>query len=169
MRGAYADLQVQRRLAYDLPWSHAVLRALELDTYRDLKTHVPGFVAAQVGISIEEEQRYLSALLEAGQIRRSKGRFVVARVLTVDTRLDEARNRALKAHWAVVGLERLASASHGPDALLSYNLFAVSAKDFERIRRLHIEHFERIRKIVSEADSSDRVVLMNLQLLPLGA
>jgi hypothetical protein len=51
--------------------------------------------------------------------------------------------------------------------LFSYNLFPVSDADFERIRRLHIDYYERVREIVSQSRRSDRVVLLNLQLVPL--
>ena len=166
-RGAYRDLTEQRRLAYELPWSHAVLRALELDRYRALAKHEPGLIARLTGISLQEEQRCLTALAQAKQIHLQRGRWVLARVLTVDTRPSEADNRRLKQHWAEVGLERLRSRTAPENALFSFNLFAVNARDFERIRRLHVEYFQRIREIVSASTAPDRVVLMNLQLVPL--
>ena len=166
-RGAYQDLLVQRRLAYDMPWSHAVLRALELDGYRKLPCHQPGFIARAVGISIEQEQECLSALSRAGQIRRKRGRWVLGRVLTVDTRPSEADNRRLKLHWAEAAVARLRENQAPPSALFSFNLFAVSAPDLEKIRRLHIEYYQRIRELISASENPDHVVLMNLQLVPL--
>src|SRR6185503_7302893 len=67
---AHADLQRQRSLAYSRPWAHAVLRALELEQYRALERHTPGFLAACTGIGVEEEEQCLEALLQARQIRR---------------------------------------------------------------------------------------------------
>jgi len=168
-RGAYRDLTEQRRLAYELPWSHAVLRALELDSYRALPKHEPGLIARLTGISLAEEQRCLTALAQAKQIHRRRGRWVLARVLTVDTRPSEADNRRLKQHWAEVALERLRTRAAPDDALFSFNLFAVDARDFERIRRLHVEYYQRIREVVNGSKDPDRVVLMNLQLVPLQA
>jgi hypothetical protein len=52
-------------------------------------------------------------------------------------------------------------------ALFSYNLFPIDASGFERIRRLHLEYYERVREIVAESSTADRMVLMNVQLLPL--
>jgi transcriptional regulator with XRE-family HTH domain len=167
-RTAHRDLIVQRRLAYELPWSHAVLRALELDAYRTLPAHEPGFIARRVGLSLQEEERYLAVLVDAKQIRKERGRWVVRRVLTVDTRPSEADNRRLKQHWARVGLERLSTVPHPPGALFSFNLFAIGSDEYERIRRLHIEYFERVREIVAESRTADRVALMNLQLVLLG-
>ncbi len=169
VRSLYHDLQVQRRLAYDMPWSHAVLRALELRGYRALPRHQPGFIAQSVGISLEEEQRCLAALAGAGQIRRRRGRWVLGRVLTVDTRPSEADNRRLKLHFAEAAVERLRSGSAPESALFSFNLFAINATDFEKIRRLHVEYFQRIRDLIASSTHPDRVVLMNLQLLPLAS
>src|SRR5690606_1081266 len=44
-RAAWRSLQGARQAAYDEPWSHAVLRALELDEYRCLPAHQPGWLA----------------------------------------------------------------------------------------------------------------------------
>ena len=41
MRAAWHRLQEARRAAYEMPWSHAVLRVLELETYKKLKAHKP--------------------------------------------------------------------------------------------------------------------------------
>jgi hypothetical protein len=166
--GPYEDLLVQRRLAYDMPWSHAVLRALELEGYRALRRHQPGFIAGSVGISLAEEERCLNALARAGQIRRRRGRWVLGRVLTVDTRPSDADNRRLKLHWADAALARLRDERTAPSALFSFNLFAVNAPDFEKIRRLHVEYYQRIRELIAASTAPDRVVLMNLQLVPLG-
>lgn len=166
-RAAHADLLAQRHLAYALPWSHAVLRALELDAYRALPRHRPGFIARCIGISLEEEQRQLAALLAAKQIRKVRGRYRALRVLTVDTSPNERGNRQLKLHWAEVGLERLRNASAPKNALFSYNLFPIAGPELERIRQLHAEYYERVREIIAQSRSADRVVLMNLQLIPL--
>jgi hypothetical protein len=167
--GPYRDLQVQRRLAYDMPWSHGVLRALELEQYRSLPRHEPGFIAAELGISLDEERRCLHELSRAGQIRLQRGRWVLGRVLTVDTRPSEADNRRLKLHFAEAAVARLRDGSAPPSALFSFNLFAINAADFEKIHRLHVEYYQRVRELIAASVSPDRVVLMNLQLCPLSA
>lgn len=166
-RGPYRDLQVQRRLAYDMPWSHGVLRALELEQYRALPRHQPGFIAAQLGISLDEERHCLRELARAGQIRLRRGRWVLGRVLTVDTRPSEADNRRLKLHFAEAAVARLRDGSAPQNALFSFNLFAINAGDLEKIRRLHVEYYQRIRELIAASSAPDRVVLMNLQLCPL--
>jgi hypothetical protein len=138
-----------------------------LDAYRALPRHEPGFVARQIGLSLEAEAQCLRALVAAKQVKRVRGRDVIQHVLTVETRPDETQNRRFKQHWARVGLERLRAGDAPPEALFSYNLFPVSKTDFERIRRLHIDYYERVREIVAQSKRADRVVLMNVQLVPL--
>jgi len=161
-------LDAQRRIAYELPWSHAVLRALELDGYRALPAHVPGFIGQSIGIGAEQEERLLEALRVARLIRRQRAKWTPTRVLTVDTRADPKRDQQLKEHWAEVGLDRLRRRrNEKTDALHSFNLFAVSHADFGRLRELHLEYYERVRRIVAESNRADRVVLLNQQLVPL--
>jgi len=170
-RAAWSDLQAQLRVAYDLPWSHAVLRVLELEEYAALPEHVPGFITRCLGIEREQEELCLQALLRAKQIRKARGRFVPTRVLPVDTRGDARRNRALKAHWAEVALDRLRSVgtAAGDEDLFSYSLVGVSAADYERIRELHAGYFEQLRAIVRASTPTQVVLLVNTQLVTLSA
>jgi len=169
LREISIKLAAQRRIAYELPWSHAVLRALELDGYRSMPRHTPGVLAKAIGVELSEETRLLTDLRAARLIRRKAYKWVPTEVLTVDTRANPERDRRLKAHWAEVGLERLRQVNGHTDALFSYNLFSVSHADFSRLRELHIEYFERVRRIVAESNQADRVVLLNQQLIPLDA
>jgi transcriptional regulator with XRE-family HTH domain len=164
---AYADLQLQRSLAYSRPWSHAVLRVLELEAYRALPLHEPGFIAARLGIPLEEEEQCLALLLRAKQVRRRAGRLYVGRVLAVDTRADPAGNLALKRHWFNVAGRQLERHGVAADALASYNLFAISEADLERVRQAHLDYYERVRAIVAESKHPSRVVLTTIGLLPL--
>lgn len=56
-----------------------------------------------------------------------------------------------------------------PNALFSFNLFAINAADFEKIHRLRVEYYQRVRELIAASSDPDRVVLMNLQLCPLSA
>ena len=139
-----------------------MLRALELRSYQRLPEHRPGYLAERLGISQAEELECLDALTRAKQIRWTGKHYRASRVLTVDTRSDPERNNALKRHWASAGLERLGR----KPGLFSYNLFAVSQRDYERIEQLHRKYFEDMRAIVSASKHPERVVLANLQLFP---
>ena len=165
---AFEDLREQRRLAYDEPWSHAVLRTLELFDYRELEQHEPDFVARKTGLPQPEADRFLRALARSHQVRRSRGKWRVRRVLAIDTQPDPAANARLKRHWAQVALERLGHGPLPPDSLYSYNLFAISEQGLERIRAAHLDYYARVRAIVAECEQPTRVVLANIQLVPLG-
>ncbi len=163
-REAWHVLEAQRRLAYELPWSHAVMRVLEIREYRELPRHRDGFIAARLGISRDEEARCLRALSESKLIARRRGRWVVTDMLTVDTARDPGAGLRLKSHWARIGLERLPELEPGGQDLFSYNLFNVSEADWERLRELHIAYFHELRRIVESSEPPERVALVNIQL-----
>jgi transcriptional regulator with XRE-family HTH domain len=167
LHAAYTDLALQRRVAYELPWAHAVLRLLELDAYRALSKHERGFVAARIGISLDDEDECLEALARAGQIKKRRGKWALRRVLTVDTQQDPAKNVLLKRHWASVALARLDARGLPEGSLYSYNLFAISEEGLDAIRAAHLEYFERVRSIVGECKRPTRLALTNVQLVAL--
>ena len=119
----WRELEIARRAAYEMPWSHAVLRVIELPVYRKLRAHEPGFIAERLAISDAEEQRCVALLLETGQLKRQGKRLIPGATLTVDTRGDAARSRQAKAFWTRVSLDRIEA---GADGTFSYNLFSVS-------------------------------------------
>jgi hypothetical protein len=81
-----------------------------------------------------------------------------------DTRHYPEAGRMLKIWWARQALERLERNDPG---LFSYNLFAVSERDYERLRELHLAYFRELRSIVAASQPAERVVLAHLSLLPL--
>jgi hypothetical protein len=164
---AWRELEAQRQVAYGLPWSHAVLRALELAEYRQLTQHEDGWIAQRLGIDPALERECLLALANSGLIVRRRRRWTANRVLTVDTRANPRAGLALKQHWADVGQARLPLLEPNKADLFSYNLFTVSEADWQRLRELHIAYYQELRSIVAESKPAERVVLANLQLLRL--
>ena len=162
--GLWEKLESGRRAAFELPWSHAVLRVVELESYRR-EPHRPGFVAEQLGISLAEENECLGALLTSGQLDWDGTRYRAGAQLT-DTRRHPEAGRVLKLFWARQALARLERESPG---LFSYNLFSVSERDYERLRELHLAYFRELRRIVAESEPAERVVLAQLTLMPLTA
>jgi transcriptional regulator with XRE-family HTH domain len=155
----HARREAARRLAYDEPWTEAILRVLEIAEYRALPEHTSGFIADYLGIDPSIELRCLEKLLEAGVIRRVDRHFRNVGSLTVDTRSVSL----LKAHWTERALDRVRDP--GPDDLFSYNVFSASAADVVRIRELLRATFREIRALVSATEADERVALVNLQLL----
>jgi transcriptional regulator with XRE-family HTH domain len=165
-RADWEALELQRKLAYELPLSHAVLRALELRRYQEAGVHTEGLIAELLGMSIEDERYYLSALARSKQIKKQRGLWRVARVLTVDTRRERAANQRLKQYWARLGAERALAEQ---DALFCYNVFTVCEADYQKLREMQLAYFEALRAVVGRSEPADRVVVTNLQLFALGA
>jgi hypothetical protein len=164
MRRRWRALQASRATVHDAPWSHAVLRALELSEYRALTRHQPGWIAARIGITSEEEERCLTLLSRSGQIRSSKQRWVPRRLETVDTRPEPEAARKL-ARWCAG--QALAHLDGGKPGNFAFNLFAVSERDLERLRALQRDYFAELRNIVNHSRGAERVVVANMHLFAL--
>ena len=164
---AFRVLEAQRRVAYELPWSHAVLRVLELEAYRAHGAHDDTFVASRLGISADEVARCVRALADSKLVVRKRGRWVATQVLAVDTRRNPEAGRVLKRHWADVGRERLPALEPNGEDLFSYNLFTVSERDFARLRELHVAYYQELRRVIEQSSPAERVAVVNLQLFRL--
>jgi transcriptional regulator with XRE-family HTH domain len=155
-----------RQAAYAAPWSHAVLRALELDAYVRLPRHAPGWLAERLGIALADEQQALKLLACAGQVRWDGRRYRVVQLSAIDTRKEPERSRALRAFWIEQARARMLAQRPG---LYSYNLFSVSEHDLQRIGELHARYYREMRAIIAESQPSERVALFCMQLVPLDA
>lgn len=156
-------LEANRRGAFELPWTQAVLRALELDAYRALPRHLEGWLAGRLGISVQEERRCMDFLIRTGRVLRA-GEHWVPEDLAVDTRRHPEIGRALKSHWTSVAAERV---NEGAPGQFSYNVFTVSRADFERIREMHLRYFHALRAVVAESEPGEVVAVANVQLFAL--
>lgn len=156
-------MEARRRGAYELPWTQAVLRVVELESYLDLPAHEPGWIARRLGISPEEEATCVDFLRESGQLRWTGTHFAPA-TRAVDTRRDPDVGRRLKAHWSQVAADRIEAGAPGQ---FSYNVFTVSRKDFERIREAHLAYFHALRAIVADSAPDEVVAVANVQLFEL--
>lgn len=157
-------LQAARRSAYELPWSHAVLRAVDLESYAALPRHQPGWFASQLGISANEEQRCLDLLVETGDLVWDGQRYRSVESLTVDTGRDPSATRALAAFWMQQGAERVRSFGEGNFA---FNVFGVSQRDLERLRELQRAYFAELRAIIAQSEPTECVAVATFQLYPL--
>ncbi|MEZ4235574.1 MAG: DUF4423 domain-containing protein [Myxococcota bacterium] len=160
---AWRALEARRRGAAERPWTQAVLRALELDDYRALPAHRDGWVAEHLGIAPEDEASALQFLVDTGQVALEDARYR-PRPLVVDTRMAPEVGQRLKRHWTEVAADKLARGAPGQ---YSYNVFAVSREDLERIRELHLAYFRALRAVVAETQRAEVVAVVNVQLIPL--
>jgi DNA-binding transcriptional ArsR family regulator len=163
----WRELERAREIAYSTPFSHAVLRALELDSYRGLRgAAATRWLSVQLGVPEAEVTRLLSALAEAGQIRKRRGRWIPHHVLDVDTGREPERARALKAAWSQLALERLRTGSPG---LFGYSVFAIARKDLARLRELQLEYVRAMQSVIAGSQPDECVALFCMQLLDLSA
>lgn len=161
----WKQLEAARRSAFEQPWTQAIMRCLELESYKRFDRHPEAWIAAQLGIDPAAEREALSLLVESGQAEVRNGKYVLRDVPhTVDTRRAPEVAHRLRVFWSQVGIERL---SKGGEGLFAYNVFSVSGTDLDRIRELHKAYYQEVRAIVAQSDPVDRVALLNLQLLPL--
>jgi len=142
-----------------------VLRVLEVDDYRTLSTHADGFVARRLGIPEEVARTALIHLEAAAVIRFENGLWRQERPLTVDTRGAPDDLNVLLRHWSAVGYRRIAE--QRPSDFFAYNVMSASRADQETIRALLRRTFREIQSIVAASEPSERVALLNLQLLEL--
>ncbi|MEO8179779.1 MAG: hypothetical protein ABI895_13170 [Deltaproteobacteria bacterium] len=70
---SWKKLEAGRRAAFELPWSHAVLRVIELESYRSQPRHRPGAIASELGMTFEEESQCIEALTHSGPDRVGRG------------------------------------------------------------------------------------------------
>lgn len=159
----WRKLQVARRLAYDEPWSQAVLRALELASYGALRAHREGWIAARIGIDVATEVRCLKKLEDSGQIAWAGKHLQPVSVTALDTRKDPDAARRLRAWWLRQAATRIDSGHRG----MMYNLFGVSTVDLARLRELQRAYLTELRSIVARSEPVEHVVLGGDLLLDL--
>jgi transcriptional regulator with XRE-family HTH domain len=162
LREVYARRLAAKELAFGEPWSAAILRVVETEAYERLGRHRPGWISDVLGIDPEIERRCLSRLAEAGMVRVDESGKVRCVPSTVDTSASDVEMRALKSHWAHVGLERLERGD--PDDLFAFNLISVSRADADAIRQLLRATYREIRSLVAASSPVQEVALLQLQL-----
>lgn len=161
---AWSRRQAAREAAFARPWSHAVLRALELASYQALPAHEPDWIARSLGISGAEERRCLELLEQAGQIRSLDGRWSIAGDLAIDLRSEPEGLVALKAFWLKVARTRLQAGASGT---FGFNLFAASEADLVALRELHVAYFQQMQARIARSEPSECVALFSTQLVRL--
>jgi DNA-binding HxlR family transcriptional regulator len=162
--GPWRRLLRAKQVAYEVPWSHAVLHALELDELGRSRPDSMKALVKRLGISEKEIAEALRALQEAGQIRRHQGAWKITKQQTVDTAQDPARARLLKAFWVQVAADRLRAEAPG---FFGYSLFAIAEQDLRRLREVQLEYIRQMQAIIAESSPGQRVGLYAVQLLDL--
>lgn len=161
---AWSERQAAREAAFARPWSHAVLRALELSSYEALPQHEPGFISERLGISVEEELACLQVLSRAKQIHKRDRKWSLRPGVAIDLRSEAGRVTELKAFWIDVARERLRSGAEGS---FGFNLFACSEADLQALREMYLAFFQQMQARIARSTPSECVGLFSTQLLQL--
>jgi len=156
-------LEASRMLAYERPWSHAILRVLELDAYQ-AHEHPDEWIAHRLGIEPQEVADCLALLERARLVKHRKGRWVLEQVRMVDTGPDRQAAMRLKQWSLQLAAERLASNGMGA---FGQNLFSVSRVDMKRLEEMQATLFREMRRLIASSQPSECVGLFNYQLLRL--
>ena len=154
-----------KRLAFELPWTEALLRVLETEGYRRQRGRARGVahLTGCLGISTTQVESCLEQLLIADVIEKRAGRYRVKGQSAVDTKGGQAALFALKHHWSLVAAER-ALAPKDED-FMAYNVISVSHDDLSRIRELLRRTFREIRTMVAASQPEQVAALLNLQIV----
>ena len=161
----WRQLCLAREAAYTQPWSHAVLRALELDGLPVGRERQVTWITQRLGVSAAAVLAALQRLEQTEQIVSTRRGYRLARALVVNTSHDPKGARALKASWTRVALERL---EHGGPGNFGYSLFALSKADMVKLRDLHLSYLRAMQQLIAASSPNECVGLYCAQLLDLG-
>jgi len=159
----WAQLERAREAAYATPWSHAVLRALELQ-HAAPSGGESAWLSRKLGISREAVEQALAALHATGQVELRGKRLQPAGGGDVDTGRDPQRARELKIRWTETALERLRAGSPG---LFGYTVFAISRRDLRRLREIQLQYVRQLQAVIASSQRAQCVGLFCTQLLDL--
>ena len=101
------ELAAARELVAKIPWSPAVLLAMQTEAYLELPAHKAGWLSERLGLPIEIEVECVHLLRTSGQVLAKGRQLRVARVQSIDMRADPLAGKRLKHWWASVGLTHI--------------------------------------------------------------
>jgi transcriptional regulator with XRE-family HTH domain len=155
--------EAARRAAARLPWTQAVLRAMELEAYQALHRHEPGWFAERLGISARDEQRCLSLLASSQQITLQSELWGPAPAGATNLRKDPSEAVEQRAFWTRVAADRANRAK----GMFAYNVCALSERDLDRLKALQRTFLQQARSIIASSHPVQRVALVQTQIFAL--
>lgn len=158
----HRQLLASRSIGLDQPWTMAVFMLLQARP----GPHDATALATDLQVPVDTVSESLRALQDAGLIHPAGDRFTTTGTLSLDTRGCPEQRARLRAHWTNAALDRIAAPR--PDDLFSYNVFAVSQDDLQRIRELQRAFYRSVRAIVAASPTTEAVALLNVQCIGLG-
>ncbi len=158
----YARVNLAKQLAFEQPWSEAILRVLETTAYQRHPARGAPLVATWLGLELEVVRRSLAQMATAGVIRETDGGYAVVGTISVDTRTRPDGLRRIRQHW-LEALARRASSAH-PEDWSGYNVISVSAADLAFIQERLQSLYRELRARVAASEPPEEVALILVQL-----
>ena len=158
----YKRRQDHKKVYYERPEVAAVLGALKLDTYRNLKRHKPGFVADTIGISTKEETELLGLLVDAGRLEQfGNGTYKI-----IDEQVELTDSKAIRSfcsYWLKRASELVTSVDNFvPIINFGMDVYPTSEKTRRRIREEYLQFYRRVRALLAEDEGpTDSVTIFN--------
>jgi hypothetical protein len=152
---SWERLELARHAGYDLPWSHAVLRALELRGMPQGTAAQRQWIARRLGITLER----------SAQVKRTARGYRLLEVMAIDTGQSPDRARDLKIAWLETALQRLRANTPGR---FGYSVFAVSKATLRELHDLHLQYVRAMQLAIARSTPSECVGLYCSQLMDLG-
>ncbi|HEV8550700.1 MAG TPA: DUF4423 domain-containing protein [Polyangiaceae bacterium] len=160
---AYRVALAAKRLAFELPWTEAILRVLETASASRHDGGSAEWVARVLDIDVTEAATNLEALAAAGAVERTGERYSVRGSSSVDTQGGKQALGRLKQHWSRVAAARV-EAPRAED-FLAYNVVSVSRADLELVRAKLQGIFRELRSLVATSKPEEVVGVINVQLV----
>lgn len=161
LQAEYERAQTAKTLAFEMPWTEAILRVLETEAYRQAPLLSHQTLSAWLGIPVEALEAAIAGLARASVIKSLDHRYVPAEALSVDTRSSPHGLKQLQCHWLEVARSRVA---RGEPDWTAYNVMAVSVADLERIQEQLKQVYRGIRSLVSASEPSEAAAFLVLHL-----
>jgi hypothetical protein len=155
-------LELARHAAYEQPWSHAVLRALELEGMNGADQRAK--LSDRLGTTGDDLTSALALLEATGQVKQRGGRWKLERVVSVNTSHDRQRSLSLKVSWTETALARMRVGAPGN---YGYSLFSITKNDLRRLRDIHLEYVRAMQAVIAASKPGECVGLYCAQLLDL--
>ena len=160
----WTRLQHSRSVLIDNPWVQTVLLATELSDYLATEHHEDLWMATRLNVREDEVHQAITQLSESSLLHYDGHHWTAGAAQTIDTPHDDDGVRQLKSFWLHQVRSRFDAEA---DGLYSHNVFAVAEADLATLRDLHIEYFNKVRDVVARSAEQERVVLLQLNLVPL--
>jgi hypothetical protein len=163
LRDRFLRVQLAKQLAFDLPWSEAILRVLETTAFQQHPHPGAELLAAWLGADIASVRLTLAQMAAAGVIRQAGDSYAVVGTLSVDTRVKPDGLRRLRRHW----LDALSERSHAshPEDWSAYTVMSVSTADLVLIKERLQALYREVQTRVAASEPPEEVALVMLQLV----